>query len=61
MQWPPLCVNTEVSGGGLYLKAHAGQNPPPPPNPGRHPRADTPQQTATAADGTHPTVMHSYI
>ena len=28
-------------------------NPPPPPGPG------TPQQTATVADGTHPTGMHS--
>ena len=32
--------------------------------PGRHPRADIPpsppQETATAADGTHPTGMHSF-
>ena len=26
---------------------------------GRHPQADTPQQTATAPDGTHPTGVHS--
>ena len=30
--------------------------------PGRHPREDTtPQQTATAADSTHPTGMHSFV
>ena len=45
-----------------------GQTPPPRQTPllgryplGRHPRADTPRHTATAADGTHPTGIHSCL
>ena len=36
---------------GVYASVHAGIHPP-----GRH---LSPEQTATAADGTHPTGMHS--
>ena len=36
-----------------------GRHPPGRHPPGRHPPRQTPQQTATAADSTHPTGMHS--
>ena len=41
---------------GVSASVHAGIHTS---HPGRSPLADTPQQTATAADGTHPTGMHS--
>ena len=55
-------VSRILSRGGVSASVHAGIHPP-----GRHPPgqtspwADTPprQQTATAADVTHPTGMHS--
>ena len=49
----PVCHS--VHGGGVSVSVHAGIHPSPS---SRHP---PPQQTATAADGTHPTGMHSCI
>ena len=43
------------SGQTPSLGRHPGQTPPM----GRHSRADSPVQMAIAADGTHPTGMHS--
>ena len=67
-----LSVSHSVHGGGVSAPVHAGIHTPHlsrHPSLGRHPPpllADTsplgghpPQQTATAADGTHPTGMHS--
>ena len=49
-------VKNSVHGGGEVYTL-IGRHPPI----GRYtpPLADTPRQTATAADGTHPTGMHS--
>ena len=43
------CVKNFVNRGGVHIPL------------GRHPLADTSPETATAADGTHPTGMHSYL
>ena len=47
----------------MSASVHAGIHPPADPPSGRPPlvRHPPPQQTATAADGTHPTGMHSCI
>ena len=47
-----LSVILSTRGRGCLADTPSGQTPPPS-------RADTPRQTATAADGTHPTGMHS--
>ena len=56
--------------GGVYASGFGGggvhpsrQTPPTPLPPGRHPPEKKPPspQTVTAADGTHPTVMHSCL
>ena len=50
--------------GGVLPQCMLGCHYPPPPGAGTPPEADTPpgagtpQQTATVADGTHPTGMH---
>ena len=61
----PVCQSF-CSQGGLSASVHAGIHTAPGRPPwadtplGRHPSlADPPLQTATAADGTHPTEMHS--
>ena len=60
-----VCVKNSVHR-GCPARHPPGQTPPPPPPSGQTPpspfwQADSPlQQTATAADGTHPTGMHSY-
>ena len=51
-----LHLSVILSTGGVSAPVHAGIHPPPKQTPQE---ADTPQQTATAADGTHPTGMHS--
>ena len=53
---PRLCFYTclSVHGGGGLPQCMLGYHPYPPP-----PGAARPQQMATAADGTHPTGMHS--
>ena len=50
--------------GGVYPSMHWGRHPVADAPLGRHPQADTPLQTpltATAADGMHPTGMHSCL
>ena len=71
-----LSVILSTGGGGCipactWATTPLGRHPPPqadtPCPPARHPRVDTPsgrhppQQAATAADGTHPTGMHSCL
>ena len=56
-----------MGGGEVYTPPGQADTAPsakqatPPPGPGRHPTAPLPRQTATAADGTHPTGMHSCL
>ena len=50
------CVKNSVHGGGGLPQCMLGYTPLDRPPMGRH---TPPQQTATAADGTHPTGMHS--
>ena len=55
------CVSRILSTGGCIPPCTGADNPPKADTPfplGRHPH---PQQTATAADGTHPTGMHSRL
>ena len=56
-----VCVKNSVLRGRVYPSMHWGRHPPAQCMLGyTHPQADTPpRQTATAADSTHPTGMHS--
>ena len=49
------CVKNSVNREGVSASVHAGIHPPGQTPPGRHPPA------VTAADGTDPTGMHSYL
>ena len=58
----PVCHSVH-KGGRCLSQCMLGYTPraDTPPESRHPPRADTPQQTVTAADGTHPTGMHSCI
>ena len=56
----PRCMLGYTTPTPPWADTPLGRHPPGRHPPGRHPQADTlPQQTATAADATHPTGMYS--